>query len=102
MDGPGHVLTVSCAVALGDDDGGTVGQAHEKAHQQIDDGGAAAAHCGQGLFAHELAYDHRVYRVIKLLKKGSKQKREEKQKHLLPKCLLGCCAPQCWHNAVPS
>ena len=103
VDGPGHVLAVSRAVALGDDDGGAVGQAHEKAHQQIDDGGAAAAHRGQGLLAHELAYDHRVYRIIKLLKKGSKQKREKEQKHLLPEPLPGCGpAAQCRHNAVPS
>ena len=38
----------------------------------------------QRLFSHKVADDHRIRRVVKLLKKGSEQNRKEKDQQLFP------------------
>ena len=69
---------------LGNDHGRTGGQAHEKAHQKVDQVSCGSAYGRQSFLSNEFSHDHGIRRVVKLLEKGSKQDGEEEDQKLLP------------------
>ena len=89
MDGLADLLGLLGPVVLGHHHRRAGGKAHEKAHQQIDEGPGAAANGGQGLLAHEISHDDGIGGIIKLLKKRPEQNREKEAQKLLPDDALG-------------
>ena len=83
MNGAADLPAVAGAVALGNHHAAAGGHAAEKADQRIDDR-ADGTNGRQRFLADKVAYDYRVYSVIKLLKKGSHQYRQKERYHTLP------------------
>ena len=79
-----HVIPVFRTVELGNDYCGAGGKTGEETHQKIDQGGGGAAYRGERLLAYKVSHHYGVCRIIKLLKKGTEQDREEEDQKLLP------------------
>ena len=99
-----QTCTILCAIALGDDDTGTGGDAHEQSQQQIQNGCGAADSC-QRVIAHKLTDNNRVCRVIQLLGQIADEHGHGKFHDPLPRCTLGhipgCKETFDAHNILP-
>ena len=77
MQGILQSLLMGCPVCLGDQNRPACRQPRKKSHHHIDNLRRGAAHTGQGFLSGKLPHNHRIHRIIKLLKKGADQNREE-------------------------
>ncbi len=84
MGGFAHFFKLTAAKILSNHHRGAGGHAHKQTHQKIDEHAGGSAHGGQSLFAHEIAHNHSVRRIVELLKKRSQQNREKERQQLLP------------------
>ena len=77
-------LFPSAAVKLSDDDAAARSKAGKESDQQVNQRTGRAADRAERLLTDEVSDDNRVNGVVKLLKEGSEQDREEEFKQLLP------------------
>ena len=75
LDRSVELFPVLCPVVLGDHHARAAGKTHEYSDQGVDDG-PCTAHSGKGLFAHIVAHNDGVHRIVKLLKDVADQQRK--------------------------
>ena len=81
---PVNLVLFLSSVKLRNDNRRAACQSCKKSDQQIDQRACGSSHRRQRLFSDKMADNHRVSRIVELLKKSPEQNRKEKDQQLLP------------------